>query len=241
MLDIADAFNHRINGTPSYYANAMLKWQFGDNLQMNDEGTAFSYGTIDANKRIITHVSYQEHYSDEFKDNVLILKVATGEKQNLSRLTIEQLIAARAYLNQIKFAGVKCNVVSRKGDILVPRVTVYHDGAISNEELYTQIDNALIKFINEMQFDSVVYAQKVIDAIQSVAHVKDVQIVANSPVEQGVFLAQYDDDDKLGPLTKIVRKCYTSSGFIKESSKNEQESNIPTFRESIVLKLDTEE
>ena len=30
-----------INGTSAYYANAMLKWQYGDDLIINDEGTAF--------------------------------------------------------------------------------------------------------------------------------------------------------------------------------------------------------
>lgn len=140
MTDISTVFNSRINGTPAYYANAMLKWQFGDELVINDEGTSFSYAQEDTTKRVISHVSYQEVYSEEYKDDVLILKVATGEADSLSRLTDEELISARAYLNQIKFAGVKCNVISRKGDVLVPRVTVYYDGAVSKEELYDAID-----------------------------------------------------------------------------------------------------
>lgn len=241
MLDIATAFSNRINGTPAYYANALLKWQYGDDLVVNEEGTAFHYPTIDEAKRIITHVSYQEYYSSEFKDNVLILKVATGTGSNLSRLTDEELIAARAYLNQIKFAGVKCNVVSRKGDVLVPRVTVYYDGAVSKEELYDKIDEALTQFIADMKFDSLIYAQKVIDAIQSVEHVTDVYIDPNAAVEQGIFIAQYDDNDGLGPLQKIVRKCYTSSGYAKQSTKENEENLLPTFREAIALKLDSEQ
>lgn len=78
----------------------------------------------------------------------------------MSQLSDEELIAARAYLNQIKFAGVKCNVVSRRGDVLVPRVTVYYDGAITKEELYDNIDTALIDFIVNMKFDSLIYSQK---------------------------------------------------------------------------------
>lgn len=241
MLDIATVFSNRINGTPAYYANALLKWQYGDDLVVNEEGTAFHYPTIDEAKRIITHVSYQEYYSSEFKDNVLILKVATGTGSNLSRLTDEELIAARAYLNQIKFAGVKCNVVSRKGDVLVPRVTVYYDGAVSKEELYDKIDEALTQFIADMKFDSLIYAQKVIDAIQSVEHVTDVYIDPNAAVEQGIFIAQYDDNDGLGPLQKIVRKCYTSSGYAKQSTKENEENLLPTFREAIALKLDSEQ
>lgn len=241
MLDIAAVFNSRINGTPAYYANALLKWQYGDELVVNEEGTAFKYPTIDEVKRLITHVSYQEYYNSEFKDNVLILKVATGSGSNLSRLTDEELIAARAYLNQIKFAGVKCNIVSRKGDVLVPRVTVYYDGAVSKEELYDKIDTALTQFIVNMKFDSLIYAQKVIDAIQKVEHVTDVYIDPNATVEQGIYIAQYDDNDGLGPLQKIVRKCYTSSGYAKQSTKENEESQLPTFREAIVLKLDSEQ
>lgn len=238
--DIAKTFTQRINGTSAYYANAMLKWQYGDDLIINDEGTAFHYATEDTTKRLITHVSYQEYYNEEFKDNILILKVATGEGSSLSQLSDEELIAARAYLNQIKFAGVKCNVVSRRGDVLVPRVTVYYDGAITKEELYDNIDTALIDFIVNMKFDSLIYSQKIIDAIQKVEHVTDVHIDHEASVEQGIFIAQYNDNNELGPLTKIERKCYLASGYAKQSTQQDAESELPTFREAIVIKLETE-
>ena len=238
--DIAKTFTQRINGTSAYYANAMLKWQYGDDLIINDEGTAFHYATEDTTKRLITHVSYQEYYNEEFKDNILILKVATGEGSSLSQLSDEELIAARAYLNQIKFAGVKCNVVSCRGDVLVPRVTVYYDGAITKEELYDNIDTALIDFIVNMKFDSLIYSQKIIDAIQKVEHVTDVHIDHEASVEQGIFIAQYNDNNELGPLTKIERKCYLASGYAKQSTQQDAESELPTFREAIVIKLETE-
>ncbi len=240
ITDIAKTFTQRINGTSAYYANAMLKWQYGDDLIINDEGTAFHYATEDTTKRLITHVSYQEYYNEEFKDNILILKVASGEGRSLSQLSDEELIAARAYLNQIKFAGVKCNVVSRRGDVLVPRLTVYYDGAITKEELYDNIDTALIDFIVNMKFDSLVYSQKIIDAIQKVEHVTDVHIDHEASVEQGIFIAQYNDNNELGPLTKIERKCYLASGYAKQSTQQDAESELPTFREAIVIKLETE-
>lgn len=239
MTDISTVFNSRINGTPAYYANAMLKWQYGDELVINDEGTSFSYAQEDVTKRIISHVSYQEVYSADYKDDILILKVATGEGSDMSRLSDEQLVSVRAYLNQIKFAGVKCNVISRKGDVLVPRVTVYYDGAVSKEELYDAIDQSLTQFITDMKFDSLIYAQKVIDAIQKTEHVTDVYIDPNASVAQGIFLAQYDDNDELGELQKIDRKVYTSSGYAKESTKKDAEAALPTFREAIALELES--
>lgn len=239
--DIAKIFSARINGTPAYYANAMLKWQYGDDLILNEDGTQFSYPSVDEAKRLITKVSYQIAYSSDYRDDILILKVAKGAKDSLSRLSDDELISARSYLSKIKFAGVKCNVVSRNGDILVPRVDVYYDGAISKEELYKNIDFALINFMSNMDFDSAVYAHRVIDVIMSVDHVVDVHVNSGATVEQGIFIAQYDDNNKLGELKKIDRKIYTTSGYTKQSTKKDEEKDIPTFREAINLKLESDE
>ena len=241
MTDIAKVFNARINGTPTYYANAMLKWQYGDDLVLNEDGTQFSYPSVDETKRLITKVSYQEYYSSDYKDNILVLKVAKGEADSLSKLEDDELISARAYLSKIKFAGVKCNVVSRKGDVLVPRVDVYYDGAVSKDEIYSNIETALVQYIQNVNFDSAIYAHKVIDAIMGVDHVTDVHINSGATVEQGVFIAQYDDNNSLGALQKIDRKIYTSSGYIKQSTKKGEEKDIPTFREAINLKLESDE
>lgn len=239
--DIAKIFSARINGTQAYYANAMLKWQYGDDLILNEDGTQFSYPSVDEAKRLITKVSYQIAYSSDYRDDILILKVAKGAKDSLSRLSDDELISARSYLSKIKFAGVKCNVVSRNGDILVPRVDVYYDGAISKEELYKNIDSALINFMSNMDFDSAVYAHRVIDVIMSVDHVVDVHVNSGATVEQGIFIAQYDDNNKLGELKKIDRKIYTTSGYTKQSTKKGEEKDIPTFREAINLKLESDE
>nr|UWI12548.1 MAG: protein of unknown function DUF276 [Bacteriophage sp.] len=239
--DIAKIFSARINGTPAYYANAMLKWQYGDDLILNEDGTQFSYPSVDEAKRLITKVSYQIAYSSDYRDDILILKVAKGAKDSLSRLSDDELISARSYLSKIKFAGVKCNVVSRNGDILVPRVDVYYDGAISKEELYKNIDSALINFMSNMDFDSAVYAHRVIDVIMSVDHVVDVHVNSGATVEQGIFIAQYDDNNKLGELKKIDRKIYTTSGYTKQSTMKGEEKDIPTFREAINLKLESDE
>lgn len=240
MTDIAEIFGKRINGTPAYYANAMLKWQYGDALVMNEDGTGFSYPSEDEAKRIITHVAYELTYNEEYRDDILVLKVAKGEGSDMTRLDDSELFGARGYLNQIKFAGVKCNVTSRKGDVLVPRVTVYYDGAVSKEELYDEIDKALTGFIEGMEFNSLIYAQKVIDAIQKVEHVTDVWVNPDGAVDQGIFIAQYDDNDVLGELKKIDRKCYSSSGYIKQSTQKDAEADLPTFREAIALELETD-
>ena len=101
-------------------------------------------------------------------------------------------------------------------------------------------ETILCAFIVNMKFDSLIYSQKIIDAIQKVEHVTDVHIDHEASVEQGIFIAQYNDNNELGPLTKIERKCYLASGYAKQSTQQDAESELPTFREAIVIKLETE-
>lgn len=245
QVDMAKELQNRINGTPAYYANALLKYQSGDELEMNGDGTSFSYSNVDETKRIISKVSYSEYSVDGFHDKLLLLKVASGEPGNYQRLDSDELLAVRAYLDKIKFAGTNTNVVSRKGDILIPRVTVYYDGAVSANEMYNNMEQSLNEFIANVDFNGVVYVQRVIDAIQKTDHVLDVYIDNNRTDLQGVFVAQYNDDDLLiqtnkdgDPINyekKVDRMFTPNSGFIKQSSRAGDEELFQTWRESIVL------
>jgi hypothetical protein len=250
-VDMARELQYRVNGTPAYYASALLKYQSGDKLVINDEGTQFSYANIDEAKRVVTKVSYSEYQSDGFYDKILLLKVATGEAGSFTRIDDNEMLAVRSYIDQIKFAGTSINVVSRNGDVLIPKVTVYYDGAISKDEVYTNIENSLNNFIANIEFDGNIYVQKVIDAIQQAEHVTDVYI-DNSSDFQGIFVAQYNDDNLLIPTEqdeegnvtsyekKIDRMFVPNSGFIKQSSKEGLEESLQTWRESIILKIETE-
>ena len=249
-VDVAQDLQNRINGTPAYYANALLKFQYGDELQMNEEGTQFSYPTTDETKRVITKVAYHESSVEGFHDKNLVLKVATGEAGAYEQLSDAQLLAARAYVQQIAFAGTFTTVVSRKGDILVPRVTVYYDGALEPVEMYAAIEKSLNEFIANIEFDGAVYVQKIVDAIQRTEHVTDVYIDNDASDHQGIFVAMYDDDNNLievgetGPknyLEHVSRFFVPNSGYLKQSTGTGEEENIPTWEQSITLKIEEAE
>lgn len=250
-VDLAKELQNRINGTPSYYANALLKYQSGDELVMNDEGTAFSYSTTDESKRVVSKVSYSEYSSDGFYDKILLLKTATGGPGSYKRIDGDELLAVRAYVDKIKFAGTSVNVVSRNGDILIPRVTVFYDGSVSEDEIYQNVEVSLNDFISRIDFDGSIYVQKIIDAIQRSEHVLDVYIDDTASDSQGIFVAQYNDDNLLivtkedqegNPVSyeqRVERMFVPNSGFIKQSSKEGLEDTLQTWRESIVLKIET--
>ena len=252
-VDIAQDLIGRINGTPGYYANALLKYQSGDELIMNDEGTNFSYASTDTSKRVISKVSYSELQEEGFYDKVLVFKIATGEPGHYQRFSAEELAKIQGYLHKISFAGTQTRVISRKGDVLIPRVTVYHDGAVSDNEIYSNIENALNDFVQNMAFDQGIYVSKIIDAIQKADHVIDVHYDTKNSDQQGFFLAQYDDDDNIIPVKVsesgevlsyeqyISRMLVPGSGYIRQSTKIGAEADLPTWRESITLLVDGNE
>lgn len=234
-VDISNTINNRINGTPVYYTNALLQYQKGDTLSVREDGLAFGYSNIDETKRMITQVSYTESVDDHNLDSKLVLKIATGEKGNLTAISKEELVPINSYINKIKFAGTRVEVVSYEGDVLVPMVTVFYDGAIPEAEIYTKIEDKLKLYIMNTPFDSSVYVSRIIEAIRSTEHVTDVYMDEKAVPEQGVFIATYDSDGHIGELKKIYRMVKTSSGFLKESSGNGEESALPIFRQAIKL------
>ena len=238
IVDINDIIKDRINGTPSYYVNAALKYQHGDKLKIKDDGLGFGYEKTDETKRIITQASYQESSNPQSLDTKLILKVATGTNGKLSPLTEDQLTQVTAYINQIKFAGTYIEVVSRKGDIIIPRLTVFYDGSVMEEAMRSALDDALNKFIMETKFNSAIYVSSIVSCLMAVEHVTDVYMDVNAVPQQGVYIVSYESDGTQSEEKRVGRMTYASSGFLRESSKEGEEKDIPNFRESIVLKVD---
>ena len=237
-IDISNVINNRINGTPTYYINALLQYQKGDELLVREDGLAFGYANVDETKQIVTQASYMESSSDVNLDNKLILKVATGEKGKLQSIPQEELMMIQAYINKIKFAGTRIEVTSQEGDVLIPRVSVYHDGAVLESEMYDKIEEKLNEYMMNVKFDSTIYVSDIIAAIRSADHVTDVHIDIDAQPEQGVFIAPYDSDGHITPVKKVGRMTHTSSGYLKQSCGSGEEKDVPNFRQAIKLILD---
>ena len=240
-MDISEAINGRINGTPAYYANSLLQYQQGDELTVREDGLAFGYANIDETKRIVTQVSYMESTDDQNLDSKLILKVATGAKGSLSAIPPKELAPINAYINKLKFAGTRVEVISTKGDVLIPRLTVFHDGAVPESEVYDSIEEQLNAYMMDIDFDAAVYVSRLTDAIRRAKHVTDVHIDGHAVPEQGVFIASHDTDGHIQPPQRIARMAYTASGYLKESSGKDEEDGLPNFREAIILKIENHE
>ena len=92
----------------------------------------------------------------------------------LREIEAEELMQITAYVNRIKFAGTRIEVISRPGDVLIPRVTVYWDGAVPEAELYDALEAALAEYVMNIDFDAAIYVNRVWEALRRVEHVTDV-------------------------------------------------------------------
>ena len=235
-VDISEVINNRINGTPAYYVRALLQYQKGDELSVREDGLAFGYASVDESKRLVTQATYAESHADDNLDAKLILKVAMGAKGHLEAVSPEDLVLLNAYIARIKFAGTRVEVTSRRGDVLIPRLTVYYDGAVVDG-----IETKLNEYMSSIDFDAAIYVSKVMAAIRSAAHVTDVYIDTESTPAQGVFLASYDTDGRLKATERIARVKQTASGYLTQSSGRDEQRELPTFREALILRVDRHE
>lgn len=240
-VDISNVINSRVNGTPAFYVNALLQYQKGDELTVREDGLAFGYASVDEGKRIITQASYSESTQDENIDNKLILKVATGTAGELHALDGEELPLLRAYIDKIKFAGTRVEITSLEGDVLIPRVSVYYDGAVPESEMYDNIEQSLKNYIMNTAFDSTVYVSDIIAAIRAAEHVTDVYIDPAATPQQGIFIASYDADGHITPTRRIGRMTQCSSGYLKQSSGKGEEKELPGFRQAVKLIIDRDD
>lgn len=237
-IDISQVINQRVNGTPHYYVNALLQYQKGDELVVREDGLAFGYADVDETKRIISQVSYTESTDNINLDSKLILKVAGGTKGNLSALPSDELPPINSYINKLKFAGTRIEIISRDGDVLIPRVQVYYDGAVPEAEVYDSLEEKLNNYIMAIPFDSSIYTSKIVESLRSAEHVTDVYIDQTGIPEQGFFIASYDTDNHITKAKRIERVAQTNSGFLKQSTGKGEEKDLPNFREAIKLIID---
>ncbi|MFT0360172.1 hypothetical protein [Bacteroides thetaiotaomicron] len=237
-IDISQVINQRVNGTPHYYVNALLQYQKGDELVVREDGLAFGYADVDETKRIISQVSYTESTDNINLDSKLILKVAGGTKGNLSALSSDELPPINSYINKLKFAGTRIEIISRDGDVLIPRVQVYYDGAVPEAEVYDSLEEKLNNYIMAIPFDSSIYTSKIVESLRSAEHVTDVYIDPTGIPEQGFFIASYDTDNHITKAKRIERVTQTNSGFLKQSTGKGEEKDLPNFREAIKLIID---
>lgn len=179
--EIDTAIYEQKSGTPRWYRNMSLSFQYGfDLLEDSDkfDNTGFTTDQIEASK-IIKYCSVKE----SLESNRLTVKVAGESGEDLIPLDGTQITAFKEYLAEIKYAGVKINVVNNPADKLVLNMAIYRDVLVLDENGNSivnggkPVETAIHDYMKALPFDGELVLNDLIAVLRAVDGVNNAHII----------------------------------------------------------------
>lgn len=220
---LMDVFRREINdvadkitpGTERWYAAQAKHFQNGYNLEYNPDTAELYYAQDDASARIIAVVAVSEGEEE------LFVKVAKkDDKGEIVPLSADELYNFSAYLDAIKFAGIKTTAISTTPDSVKYAITVYHDPVYSASGVKDGVLAALDNFRDTIGFDSRLYSGKLIQSVLAVPGVVTATLASLSRKAAG--MPDYVDVGVADDLYAGYFDYSSDSSLVVESSSNIQ-------------------
>lgn len=150
-----------IPGTEKWYASRALEFQYGYALSEKD-GKLYYLVTDDAAK-IVKKVAVTSNLG------IVTIKVAKDNAGTLEKLSNVERISFQSYINNIKFAGTRTNIVSTDPDLVyLESLTIYYDGKLDPTVFTANINAAINQYLANIYFDGALLTTKFVDALQAV-------------------------------------------------------------------------
>ena len=168
-------------------------------VKVNDNFEIY-YETVDEAARIIEYCAVTQ----ESQSRQVTIKVAkdngSGQPEVLS---IDEQASATSFVGSVQGAGLLISTVSFPGDQLFVDIDIYYDGQFAETTTQDNVNNAIIDYLNNIEFDGGVRELSLVDSIQNVPGVSD--IVINR------LQAQADGDISPSDWTRLY---FTKAGYM---------------------------
>lgn len=156
-------------GTYRWWVNAAKKFQINSQTSVIDGFVG--YETIDESKRIIAAATVIQDGRN------LTVKVAKSDGNNgLEKLTTNELMQFRAYVQNIKPIGIVANVESKPAAQVGLIATVRYNAAKSEDEVKQEVEDAVSEYLANLGFGGTLYVSRIIEAIMDIDGVLDVRV-----------------------------------------------------------------
>ncbi|MEO7977783.1 nucleotidyltransferase [Flavobacterium sp.] len=212
-IDIDTALYEQKSGTPRWYRNMSLDFQFGFDLITDSDkfdNSGFTSDQIEDSK-IIKYCSVKE----SLESNRLILKVASEQGDELAPLTETQITSFKQYLIEFQYAGVKINVVNNPADKLVLNMSVYRDVLVLDENGSSilnggkPVETAIKNYMKALPFDGELVINDLIEKLRAVDGVNNVHISIASSSFYDTAINEYS------PYNEIEVKTIPVAGYFE--------------------------
>lgn len=179
--EITTMIANQKKGSPLWYRNMALAFQYGFDLITDTDrfkNDGHTEDEISASK-IVKYSAVTEAETE----SRLIVKIATELEGELRPITVPQLAAFSAYMEEIKYAGVQVSVINFLPDILRLDMLIYRDPLVidaNGTSILTgkrPVEDALKEYMKELPFNGELVLAHLIDKLQKVEGVRIPHIV----------------------------------------------------------------
>jgi len=164
--DITNLISTKFLGTGGWLVEKAKEFQYGDDIIIDPVYFHPKYEVVDESKRIIASASITEGGGEVY------LKVRRKDTDILLNSEYESF---ESYLNKIKIAGQRINILNFDGDELRLYFTIYYDPIYPLDTLKNEVFDKINYYIENIDFDSNINITTMIDRIQEVKGIKGVQ------------------------------------------------------------------
>jgi len=174
--EIDQSLSTQKRGTLSWYHTMALRFQYGFELIIDSDqydNTGISDEIIQESQ-IVRYAAVNESQSD----SRVIIKIATQENEMLKPITPEQQTSFEAYINEIKFAGVKTTVINYLPDRLYLNMTIIRDPLVINSQGVSilegnkPVERAILDYLRKLPFNGEFVLAHLVDRLQQVQGVR---------------------------------------------------------------------
>ena len=173
--EIEARISQSVVGSLQWYREKALLFQY-DNTQpyylFFDAENRPGYAAINPSHRIIKYAATVEGFN-----SVVVVKVAKSDASGMPiPLSTAELTSFKDYMLAVKFAGTRLQCLSLPADKLIVDATVYYDPIAPLSIVSSRVENAINTYLRTLEFNGLVYIERIQDAIQKVEGVISVQM-----------------------------------------------------------------
>lgn len=159
----ADA-EKEVAGTVTWYNDKCYEFQMGHELAFDTTTGLLEYKTADESARVVKIASVNVS-----KDNTIMFRVATEDEEGkIVPLTSNQLLNFKNYIDAVKFAGTKSEVISTDADEVKYHIKAYYNPANPVDTVKGAVLASLEEFKTAQKFGGVIYSHKMLEAVTAV-------------------------------------------------------------------------
>ncbi|WP_107039977.1 hypothetical protein [Brumimicrobium mesophilum] len=154
-------------GNTAWYASQALKYQHGDTLVWNTTTEVYEYAVENTTLQIVRYAKAVDLGA------YVLMKVAKEGVNGPEKLSVPELDAFKAYMNEVKFAGVELVIVSRDADDLKVYYNVFYnplvmnaDGSLLSDPSIFPVEDAIVLYAKNLDFDAMFNITQLTDRIQ---------------------------------------------------------------------------